>query len=387
MSRPTSVSDHAKVAGMAVMPLVVMVVGVKVAWPDVTWGTILGGTIDGLLTALVALGIAIVYRANRDRELFGRRPGPDAGDPRPAALRLGRLEHLPRDRDRAARVDPAGRDRRVRVPAPVLPLPPAHPHSRHDRRHRSRSRAGAPATALARQQQRRAVPAVHQPALLDRPRTEQHQLLRQRRAHPDRRAPRAGRARPVLPLHVDRRRAARHGRERRPRLVARHPRAATPERGVGSRGVPRVRRDVPAHRRRRIAARPGARPHAPAHGVGCRRDRSNGEAADDRVLGDRSGHRLAVRPLPLLVGRVPVGDHRRDHRAGAALPQVHEPLPAHERGDLHLAGDPRGPPGPGRAARRDARSRRALDPRPRCSLRSSWRSPSCCPATGSSSSP
>jgi branched-chain amino acid transport system permease protein len=65
MSRPTSVSDHAKVAGMAVLPLVIMLVGVKVAWPDVTWGTILGGTIDGLLTALVALGIAIVYRANR----------------------------------------------------------------------------------------------------------------------------------------------------------------------------------------------------------------------------------------------------------------------------------------------------------------------------------
>src|SRR3984957_6230085 len=65
MSRPTSVSDRAKLAGLAVLPLAVMLVGVKVAWPDVTWGTILGGTIDGLLTALVALGIAIVYRANR----------------------------------------------------------------------------------------------------------------------------------------------------------------------------------------------------------------------------------------------------------------------------------------------------------------------------------
>jgi len=65
MSRPTTVADRARVAGLAVLPLVAMVVGVKLAWPDVTWGTVLGGTIDGLLTALVALGIAIVYRANR----------------------------------------------------------------------------------------------------------------------------------------------------------------------------------------------------------------------------------------------------------------------------------------------------------------------------------
>src|SRR5262249_14566992 len=34
-------------------------------WPDVTPGVMLGGTVSGLLTALVALGIAIVYRANR----------------------------------------------------------------------------------------------------------------------------------------------------------------------------------------------------------------------------------------------------------------------------------------------------------------------------------
>ena len=77
-----------------------MVVGVKVAWPDVTWGTILGGTIDGLLTALVALGIAIVYRANRIVNFAAA----DLGQT-PAILALllyasRRLEHLPRDGDR-----------------------------------------------------------------------------------------------------------------------------------------------------------------------------------------------------------------------------------------------------------------------------------------------
>jgi branched-chain amino acid transport system permease protein len=65
MSGATSTTDRAKAAGLAVLPLAAMVVGVKIAWPDVTWGTILGGTVGGLLTALVALGIAIVYRANR----------------------------------------------------------------------------------------------------------------------------------------------------------------------------------------------------------------------------------------------------------------------------------------------------------------------------------
>src|ERR1700694_1242338 len=65
MSGATSSTDRAKRAGLAVLPLVARVAGVRIAWPDVTWGTILGGTVGGLLTALVALGIAIVYRANR----------------------------------------------------------------------------------------------------------------------------------------------------------------------------------------------------------------------------------------------------------------------------------------------------------------------------------
>jgi branched-chain amino acid transport system permease protein len=65
MSGTSPGADRAKAALLAVLPLVAMVVGVKIAWHDVTSGTLLGGAIDGLLTALVALGIAIVYRANR----------------------------------------------------------------------------------------------------------------------------------------------------------------------------------------------------------------------------------------------------------------------------------------------------------------------------------
>ena len=72
--------------------------GVKIVWPDVTWGTVLGGTVEGLLTALVALGIAIVYRANRIVNFSAA----DLGQV-PAVLALllfssRRLEHLSRDR-------------------------------------------------------------------------------------------------------------------------------------------------------------------------------------------------------------------------------------------------------------------------------------------------
>jgi len=58
-------SERAKATLTAALPLVAMLVGVKLVWSDVTWGTVLGGIIEGLLIALVALGIAIVYRANR----------------------------------------------------------------------------------------------------------------------------------------------------------------------------------------------------------------------------------------------------------------------------------------------------------------------------------
>ena len=58
-------SERAKATLSAGLPLVAMIAGVKLLWSDVTWGTVLGGTIEGFLIALIALGIAIVYRANR----------------------------------------------------------------------------------------------------------------------------------------------------------------------------------------------------------------------------------------------------------------------------------------------------------------------------------
>jgi branched-chain amino acid transport system permease protein len=63
--RLVTTSERARATLSAALPLVGMIVGVKLVWSDVTWGTVLGGTIEGFLIALVALGIAIVYRANR----------------------------------------------------------------------------------------------------------------------------------------------------------------------------------------------------------------------------------------------------------------------------------------------------------------------------------
>jgi branched-chain amino acid transport system permease protein len=52
-------------AGAAVLPLALMVLGVKIFWRDVPSGIYADGVVRGMLTALIALGIVIVYRANR----------------------------------------------------------------------------------------------------------------------------------------------------------------------------------------------------------------------------------------------------------------------------------------------------------------------------------
>ncbi len=55
----------ARSIGMAVLPLALMLAGVKVFWSGVPVDIYLVGTIEGLMTALIALGFVIVYRANR----------------------------------------------------------------------------------------------------------------------------------------------------------------------------------------------------------------------------------------------------------------------------------------------------------------------------------
>jgi branched-chain amino acid transport system permease protein len=49
----------------AVWPLVVMLVGARILWRDVPWGVALNGAELGLLSAMIATGLALTYRANR----------------------------------------------------------------------------------------------------------------------------------------------------------------------------------------------------------------------------------------------------------------------------------------------------------------------------------
>jgi branched-chain amino acid transport system permease protein len=52
-------------ASAAAAPLVLMLVGSRILWRHVPWGTVLVGVELGLLSALIAVGLALTYRANR----------------------------------------------------------------------------------------------------------------------------------------------------------------------------------------------------------------------------------------------------------------------------------------------------------------------------------
>jgi ABC-type branched-subunit amino acid transport system permease subunit len=52
-------------AALAVAPLIVMLVGSRIVWRHVPWGVVLTGAELGLLSAMIAVGLALTYRANR----------------------------------------------------------------------------------------------------------------------------------------------------------------------------------------------------------------------------------------------------------------------------------------------------------------------------------
>src|SRR6476469_3507815 len=52
-------------AAAAAAPLVVMLVGARVVWRHVPWGVALYGGELGLLSATIAVGLSLTYRANR----------------------------------------------------------------------------------------------------------------------------------------------------------------------------------------------------------------------------------------------------------------------------------------------------------------------------------
>jgi branched-chain amino acid transport system permease protein len=58
-------SANIRAAFWAVLPLGLMVLGVKVFWPTVPAEIYINGVIHGMITALIALGFVIIYRSNR----------------------------------------------------------------------------------------------------------------------------------------------------------------------------------------------------------------------------------------------------------------------------------------------------------------------------------
>jgi branched-chain amino acid transport system permease protein len=58
-------SANIRAAFWAVLPVGLMVLGVKVFWPTVPAEIYINGIIHGLITALIALGFVIIYRSNR----------------------------------------------------------------------------------------------------------------------------------------------------------------------------------------------------------------------------------------------------------------------------------------------------------------------------------
>ena len=91
----------------------------------------------------------------------------------------------------------------------------------------------------------------------------------------------------------------RRRRRDRARRRAGHPGPKSPDARLGDRERARVRRRVPPRRHRRAAARRGARAGDPAPRARGSGRRSDGAAADDRGRGDRARHRRAGRHLAL----------------------------------------------------------------------------------------
>ena len=200
-------------------------------WPA-PLGVLVQGLVIGGLTALIAFGIALIYRANR---IINFAQGDLGGVPASLAVLLIVGPGLPyvlalpiglaaRDRPRRAR--------RVRVHPSVLQGAAAHPHRRHDRRCRRSSPCSASCCRARSTSRRRRRASRRRSTGASR---SARRLPRQRHHRDARRAGRDRRARRVLPLHERRHRRPGERRERRPRVPARRPGEADPDDRVGRR--------------------------------------------------------------------------------------------------------------------------------------------------------
>ncbi len=247
-------------------------------WPAPI-GVFVQGMVIGGLTALIAFGIALVYRSNR---IINFAQGDLGGVPAASACCciLGpgvplppRRAHRPRRRPRPRR------RRRVRVHPALLQGAPPDPDGGHHR-----------PVADPRRRRHRSCPALFDLST-GQPRDFAVAVqLRRSRSAPSSSAAttilamlvgagRDRRPRAVLPRHQHRHRHPGQRRERRPRRPARRAGEAHPDHRLGRGHRARHRRHVPAGRHRRPAHRQRARPGHPRAGPGRRGHRAHGEAA------------------------------------------------------------------------------------------------------------
>ena len=307
------------------------------------------------------------------RELLGRRPRAGAGGPRPAALLVASgwniylaTAYRPRSRRSCSACSWSS------CSCAASSRAAADPHGRDDRRDRDPGGARAAAAAVARRQRRRAVPAVHRPALHGGQRPEQHELLRQRRAHADRRA-----------------RSCSSGLA----LFFRFSAIGVALRGSSENADRASLLGIPVRRLQSVVwglvgllafvamfLRIGVdgpqlgqvlNPTLLLSALGAAVIGRMERLPTDHVLRDRARHRVAGRALPLLVGGVPLGRDRGDHRVRVAGATVDEPLPppgaatSTWQETREVQADPGRAPPRARGAHRPVGARRAPRDRPR----------------------
>ena len=374
-------------------------------------GIVVQGIVFGTLTGLGALGLVLIYRANRfinfAHAALGSLVGVIAigvvrGDgfvftPRfPFLFRGFTLFHLPHPpRELLARAgdrrDGGNRDGRAHRARDHPPLQELVATGAHGGEHRPRAALRRHRTARRRRHQ---LPRAHRRLHLAAPRRHLHQtsaLRRRPRARAHRRAVHRRGPGLVPAAHRRGRRRARRRGERRPRPAARHPDPAAVDAGVGHRRRAHHAGVHPVGTVRGREARRGESGSVRAAAVARGRGRRAHGVATARIRrGHRARHRRGDRPVQLhRRSVVPLRRvlHRHRRRAAAAARQVVARAgrrlvvvvgdgggETDPRGTALLARDPlgQGRLAHGRRARADLRAEGLVDQQPRASRRTRW---------------
>ena len=238
---------------MAYVPPAAILALQQVLYP-LPLGVWVRGVLVGGVTALIALGMALIYRSNRIVNFaqgdLGALPAVLASCCSPAG---GGATRWPSPRAAVAAVR-ARRHGGARGHPPLLPGPPAGAHRGHDR-----------PRAAARRHRRVPPPVVRDRGQLPRPahrgplrrplRDRRHDLPRQQRRGVRGHPAHGARARRLPPRHQARHRHPRLGRPGRPGGPPRRAGQAAADPGVGRRRPARLRRHVHAGRHPRPARR------------------------------------------------------------------------------------------------------------------------------------